>query len=780
MKEGCERQKAGLWSRQQIGSPPVPVPADQRVISPQHLRCRSVVSIALFCSYILLAETDVYELRGFAEPGVECASADSHLCAPPDSHTPFTSSRLGNKESGHFPRGSLNPTAFVSFADASSAASENLTAEVPLPLWVPDDKEALAAAAVARRHTEGCSGAEEQLGEDTEGLPRGIGGADGAEERGMSVAKGDSSDGSTLCGGQGKDTDARDAQVPPDRYHASFTAAQLYTSSEALKGSNVTKVDQEHWVEHTADEAKGVRGCPLWGGTYDERRTRFLQQYGDVYNVDIEQVQKKELSRFAGQVYMDYAGSGVYQQQQLRDIFDDLSRNSYGNAHSRNPSAKHTDVRLKEARETVLRFFDASEQDYAVIFTSGATAALKIVGESFPFAKDLSSFYYLRINHNSVLGMREYAYAKKAKSVRAVSPREVERLLKEREAAAKTQHSSADQTAKETEMDDRPNCLFAFPSKDNWNGRFFPLNWIQRVKTFGLSDDNCRWFVLVDAAAHAPTSPLSLTQYPADFVSLSFYKMFGYPTGLGALLARSEDKDKLERLYWGGGSVVASLSDGRWCKRKEEFSLRFEDGTLPFLGIVESLYGFRILEKIGLERIHKHVAALTRHLFERLQLLRHSNGAPAIILYWNEPDPPEGGIVNFNVLRPDGSFVPFPQVSHISFLRHRSSFETAASAANIHLRTGFFCNPGGAQDFLGLTADDIMQASQKRQSCSDAGGVPGVSPANSGMLTLYGGGGLGGGVYRKPVGSVRLSLGYLSTFDDVDTVVSFVSETYLW
>lgn len=84
------------------------------------------------------------------------------------------------------------------------------------------------------------------------------------------------------------------------------------------------------------------------------------------------------------------------------------------------------------------------------------------------------------------------------------------------------------------------------------------------------------------------------------------------------------------------------------------------------------------------------------------------------------------------------------------------------------------------KDFLGLTAEDIMQASQRRQSCSDAGGVPGFSPASAGMLTLHGGGGLGGGVYRKPVGSVRLSLGYLSTFDDVDTVVSFVSSTYLW
>lgn len=35
----------------------------------------------------------------------------------------------------------------------------------------------------------------------------------------------------------------------------------------------------------------------------------------------------------------------------------------------------------------------------------GATAAMKMVGEDFPFTKD-SSFFYVRINHNSMLGVR--------------------------------------------------------------------------------------------------------------------------------------------------------------------------------------------------------------------------------------------------------------------------------------------------------------------------------------------------------------------------------------
>lgn len=40
-----------------------------------------------------------------------------------------------------------------------------------------------------------------------------------------------------------------------------------------------------------------------------------------------------------------------------------------------------------------------------------------------------------------------------------------------------------------------------------------------------------KWLVVLDAAAHAPTHPLDLGKHKADFVPLSFYKLFGLPTG---------------------------------------------------------------------------------------------------------------------------------------------------------------------------------------------------------------------------------------------------------
>ncbi|CAK9157771.1 unnamed protein product [Ilex paraguariensis] len=44
------------------------------------------------------------------------------------------------------------------------------------------------------------------------------------------------------------------------------------------------------------------------------------------------------------------------------------------------------------------------------------------------------------------------------------------------------------------------------------------------------------WMVLIDVAKGCATEPPYLSKYKADFVVISFYKLFGYPTGHRALL----------------------------------------------------------------------------------------------------------------------------------------------------------------------------------------------------------------------------------------------------
>ncbi len=69
------------------------------------------------------------------------------------------------------------------------------------------------------------------------------------------------------------------------------------------------------------------------------------------------------------------------------------------------------------------------------------------------------------------------------------------------------------------------------------------------------SDASNRYLVVLDAAAFIPTHALDLSVTKPDFVPISFYKLFGYPSGLGALLVRREAAAALTKFYFGGGSV---------------------------------------------------------------------------------------------------------------------------------------------------------------------------------------------------------------------------------
>ena len=82
------------------------------------------------------------------------------------------------------------------------------------------------------------------------------------------------------------------------------------------------------------------------------------------------------------------------------------------------------------------------------------------------------------------------------------------------------------------------NHLFVYPAESNFSGRKFPLSWENKYHNYSGSSRG-RWFVLLDASAYVSTNSLDLSQHPFDYVALSFHKMFGYPTGLGALLVRN-------------------------------------------------------------------------------------------------------------------------------------------------------------------------------------------------------------------------------------------------
>ena len=100
-------------------------------------------------------------------------------------------------------------------------------------------------------------------------------------------------------------------------------------------------------------------------------------------------------------------------------------------------------------------------------------------------------------------------------------------------------------------------CLSVTVSGDSGTAvcfRKYPLQWVEEAREGRLGFQQRlrgRWFVVLDAASLVSTSALDLTAVRPDFLTLSFYKIFGFPTGLGEFgLASVKRCDAALRDLW--------------------------------------------------------------------------------------------------------------------------------------------------------------------------------------------------------------------------------------
>jgi selenocysteine lyase/cysteine desulfurase len=422
-----------------------------------------------------------------------------------------------------------------------------------------------------------------------------------------------------------------------------------------------------------------------------------------------------------GTVYLDYTGSGLYAASHLRMHQDFLEHHVLGNPHSENPASSEATRLVEETRRDVLSFFGADPAEYAVAFTSNASAALKLVAESYPFAEG-SRFTLMEDAHNSVNGIR--AYSERRGAVTTYLPLDTELRL--------------DDSAPIPRAGEAPS-LFSFPAQSNFSGVRHPLGLIEEAAALGYD-------VLLDAAAFVPTSPLDLGAVRPAFVCVSFYKMFGFPTGVGALIARREALARLERPWFSGGTVEFVSVESR-VHRLVTGAEAFEDGTLNFLGIAAVQGGLAFLREVGMDRIHARVDELTAVLLRILTNATHPNGTPAVCVYGPTTDIDRGGTVAFNVLDAAGHVVPYGVV------------EKAAGASGIALRGGCFCNPGAAERALQLPADAML-------SCLDS--IPHGEFSLDALAACLGG--------DVAVGALRASVSIPTTDGDLQRLAAFLAD----
>jgi len=461
---------------------------------------------------------------------------------------------------------------------------------------------------------------------------------------------------------------------------------------------------------------------------FDPAYPDFIQSY-PFYDIthDIDELRERDYSRLdrLGQIYLDYTGGSLYAESQVSAHQEMLAKNVFGNPHSLNPTSLAVTRLIESAREYVLQYFHASPEEYVVIFTQNASGALKLVGEAYPFGQ--GCHYLLTFdNHNSVNGIREFAHAKGAEVI--YIPVTLPELRVD-----------------EAHFDlylDRAACdchnLVAYPAQSNFSSVQHPLEWIEKAHARG-------WDVLLDAAAFVPTNRLDLAAFQPDFVPISFYKMFGYPTGIGALLARRSVLGKLHRPWFAGGTItVASVQGDKYFLA--DGPAAFEDGTLDYLNIPAVEIGLRHLEKIGYKTIHERVRCLTGWLLDRLLAMQHSTGRPLVRVYGPLTTSARGGAVTVNFFDKDGGVID-----------HRL-IEQEANQHGISLRTGCFCNPGAGEIALGISKPELA-------ACFSSPGHDQRLSYDDFRLCIDG----------KASGAVRISLGLVSNFEDIQVFLRFAA-----
>ncbi len=415
--------------------------------------------------------------------------------------------------------------------------------------------------------------------------------------------------------------------------------------------------------------------------------------------------------------YLDFTGGNLYAKSQLMEHQELLVNNILGNPHSTNPSSQLATKLVEEARQKVIEFFNA--EDYFCIFTQNASNALKIVGESYPFSQD-SHFMLLADNHNSVNGIRQFCLHKGGKVTYA--PIYYENLRMDEDFVLE----------KLKEEGNYSNKLFSFPAQSNVSGVKHDLKWIETAHENG-------WDVLLDAAAFVPTNKLDLKQIKPDFVCVSFYKIFGFPTGIGCLLVNKDKFQKLQKPWFAGGTVslVSVNSLHHFLINNHE---RFEDGTLNYLDIPAVKIGLDYIDDIGIDKINERVSSMRKYLYENLENLKHDNGKPLLQIFGPKTNENIGGTMIMGFYSETGGRYQFEQI------------EAMANEKNISLRSGCFCNPGIDETNNCLTDNELAQYYSSR------------SNGNYKDMMYY----LG-----KMRGATRISVGIATVKKDLDTFIDF-------
>lgn len=402
--------------------------------------------------------------------------------------------------------------------------------------------------------------------------------------------------------------------------------------------------------------------------------------------------------------YLDHAGATQPSRRFLQDFFDDLLLHPLGNPHS----DFNSEILIQRTRSDILSFVTADPDEYSVIFTSGATASIKLVGEVFPWTLD-SHFVYPMNSHTSLLNLRSFSpnISVVPSQWHTSTPKEdkVHTDVDKDENVQNTYHlvavvgecnfsgkkavlsSVASEVSKLRESSalgaSIPGIIFLKRNEHN----------ITRMESSRKNRETWMW--LLDASKLVATSRLNLAAIKKEdrphFIVFSIYKIFGFPSGLGVLIVKKEAVPLLRKQYFGGGTVSALAADTLFQVPRplKDLEHLFEDGTPHFQGIQAIRHGLAMINRLGgMDSISNWLITLASRLAAEIAVMTHDNGQVLCSIFGNYSLTTGGGVTDIEkTLALQGPVVTFVVWTPQGFPVSSEYVGKTAASHGIHLRT---------------------------------------------------------------------------------------------
>lgn len=296
-------------------------------------------------------------------------------------------------------------------------------------------------------------------------------------------------------------------------------------------------------------------------------------------------------------VYLDTAATAQKPEVVIRTV-DELHRTLNANIHRGiHYMAEETTLRYEQSRERVRQLLNA-RSPREIVFTSGATQSINLVastfGEKYIHAGD--NIVVTEMEHHSNLVPWQLTAMRKGAELRVLPFDDAGALRLD------LLPGLLDERTRIVAVTQSSNVLGTAPDL---------LHIIATAHERGIP-------VLVDGCQGIVHQMTDVQALDCDFYAFSGHKLYG-PTGIGVLYGKERWLEKLPP-YMGGGDMVGTVTLPAGTTFAE-LPLKFEAGTMNYIGAIGLGTAIDYLDGLDPERIHAHETDLLARATERLQAI---------------------------------------------------------------------------------------------------------------------------------------------------------------